>query len=178
MGFDDIVLEHLDRYPMMQSIDAVVLAFQNACGPSRLAKDAVKARKVFLQEWHHSVQNDDPIYIPIGNGMCRVSLYRCRLAGLNPEDIFGLYADLLSNPLPDKDRILEEHLNTLAMMAEEGRIPFTSIDFLTFLAMGKMKTQPVHSDIYRNTYHPDYCIVQQHALKKLIRSARSSQRTL
>ncbi len=177
MSFDAILSEHLSRYPLMRAEDVVKLAYQNAYGPGHLLKDAAKAEKWFISEWEACGPNEDPVYVPIGRDMCRVSLYRCREMGLDQGAVFGLFRDCAKAIPADGHAVMAGNLNTALEMIDAGSLNADPTPIHLALAMGKALPQPAHSVLYRERYNPAYRVVRQRALKALLKASRSSPRT-
>ena len=175
MRFDEIVLDHMARYPLMQAEDLIKLAFQNAYGPGHLIRDREKARRYFLAEWDICVPNDDPVYLSIGSGLCRVSLYRCRENGIVPEEVFGLFCDAAQSIPADARDVMVEDLNIILDLIESGEIEADAVPVHMALAMDGRVDQPSHSARYRDAYRPAYRVVKQYAVRQLLRGIRSSR---
>ena len=159
----------------MQAEDLIKLAFQNAYGPGHLIRDREKARRFFLAEWDSCVPNDDPLYLPIGRGLCRVSLYRCRENGIEPGEIFGLFCDAAQSIPADARDVMVEDLNIILDLIESGGIAADAVPVHMALAMDGRVDQPSHSARYRDAYRPAYRVAKQHAVRSLLRGIRSSR---
>ncbi len=175
MRFDEIVMEHADRYPLMQAEDLIKLAYQNAYGPGHLIRDREKARRFFMAEWDICVPNDDPIYLPIGSDLCRVSLYRCREKGIAPESVFDLFCDAAAVIPQDARDVMIDDLNIILDLIESGDLGADAVPIHLALAMEGRVDQPSHSEKYRNAYRPAYRVAKQHAVRRMLRSVRSSR---
>ena len=169
--FSDVLLSHLDRYPKMQLQDCVKLAYQAEFGPGHLLRDSARALNFLRQEMASAQPNGDPLYLPIGNGLCRVSLPACVQRGLSPEQVFDLFARAALTVKGDK-RLFHKTLREIPVLIDEGLLPYDGGEADIFLIQYEDKGCPPlhHSDAYRQAYHPAYRVVWQKQFKDLLHS--------
>ena len=86
---EDILLQHLERYPQMEPQDAVKLIYQQEFGPGHLIRDEKKALEFLRQEMAGAGEPlpGEALYESIGNGLCRLNLRPCKAKGIPAEDI-------------------------------------------------------------------------------------------
>ncbi len=165
--FDRILLDHYARYPLMELQDALKLAYQNAFGPGHMMRNPKEAEKAFLREWAGCTTNADPLYVPVGNGLCRASLYACREKGLPAPAVFELFRSACAQR--EGEGILGENLLILQDLCEQELLPFDPVQVHILSAKGIR--QPHHSKRYLEQYAPSYRLVMQHAFRELLRQA-------
>lgn len=171
--FSDILLSHLDRYPDMQLQDCVKLAHQSEFGPGHLLKDEAKALKFLKTEMDTCTPNDDPLYLPIGNGLCRLNLYACKQKGITPDQVFSLFAHAAKTVQGDKRNFLRS-LREIRQLIDEEALPYDPGEADYFFITYEDKHHPLmhHSDVYKAAYAPAYRVVWQKQLKDFLKSLR------
>lgn len=171
--FSDVLLAHLERYPRMQLEDCMKLAYQSIFGPGHLIKDEKKARRMLEEELKTCAPNNDPLYLPIGNGLCRLNLFACREKGLTADMIYPLFAHCASTVEGDK-RELKNCIREMKDLIDRDLLPYDMGLADYFFIRYEDKNYPLmhHSDIYRNAYAPAYRVVWQKQLKGFLKSIR------
>ena len=171
--FADILLSHLERYPDMQLEDCVKLAYQNVFGPGHLLKDEQKALKFLKDEMASCASNDDPLYLPIGNGLCRLSLPACKARGITAEQIFPLFAHAAKTVKGDM-RDLKSVIREIRDLIDQDALPYDPGMADYFFIRYEDKRYPLmhHSDAYKRAYAPAYRVVWQKQLKDFLKTLR------
>lgn len=171
--FSDILLTHLERYPDMQLQDCVKLAHQSEFGPGHLLKDENKALKFLKAEMDSCKPNDDPLYLPIGNGLCRLSLPACKQKGITAEQVFKLFSHAAKTVQGDK-RNFHKTIQEIKKLLDEDMLPFDPGEADYFFITYEDKGYPMlhHSDVYKKTYAPAYRVVWQKQLKDFLKTLR------
>ena len=160
--FSDILLSHLERYPAMQLEDCVKLAYQHVFGPGHLLRDSKKALKYLQDEMASCQPNSDPLYLPIGNGLCRVSLPACRERGIAPEQLFPLFAHAAQTVQGDK-RALKNVIREIRDLIDQDALPYDMGMADYFFIRYEDQRYPLmhHSAAYKAAYAPAYRVVWQ-----------------
>lgn len=68
-----------------------------------------------------------------------------------------------------------DDLNIILDLIESGDLGADAVPIHLALAMEGRVDQPSHSEKYRNAYRPAYRVVKQHAVRRMLRSVRSSR---
>lgn len=172
--FEEILLQHFDRYPKMEPQDAVKLIYQQAFGPGHLIKDERKALAYLQQEMAGAGEPlpGEALYESIGNGLCRLNLRPCKAKGIPMEDILRLFMETANGTQGEKKQFIAG-IHVLQKLAEEDETPFEPVLLDIFLAKYP-KTCPAvhHSDAYRLAYQPAYRVVNQKRLKDYLKANR------
>ena len=171
--FSDVLLAHLERYPQMQLEDCVKLAHQSVFGPGHLLKDEKKALKFLRDEMASCKPNDDPLYLPIGNGLCRVSLPACKARGITADMLFPLFAHAAKTVEGDK-RELMQAIREIRDLIDRDMLPYDPGMADYFFIQYEDKRYPLmhHSDTYKRLYAPAYRVVWQKQLKAFLKTLR------
>ena len=171
--FSDILLSHLDRYPDMQLEDCVKLACQHVFGPGHLLKDSKKALKYLQDEMASCKPNSDPLYLPIGNGLCRVSLPACREKGITADQLFPLFSHAAITVQGDKKE-LKQLIREIRDLIDRDLLPYDPGMADYFFIRYEDQRYPMlhHSPIYRAAYAPAYRVVWQKQFKDFLKSLR------
>ena len=158
---EQILREHVKRYPLMQPTDAVKLIYQNEFGGGHLIRDE-EACLNYLRREYESVEKDPtmPLYEDIGNGIVRVNLAAVKL-----KDLDQLGKDFIHSAAEHKgmmSRFLSK-LSILMDLVSKGVFVFESTELAAYLAEYKNQGCPVvsHSEVYRNAYHPAYRVIKK-----------------
>ena len=171
----DTLLTHFARYPAMQAQDAVKLLYQMEFGPGHLIRDEKKALADLRSEMAALTASPlpgEPLYEPIGNGLCRLNLRPCKAKGIPLEDILRLFAETANGTQGDKKKF-SAGIHVLQKLAEEDETPFEPVLLDIFLAKYPKSCPAVHhSDAYRLAYQPAYRVVSQRKLKDYLKALR------
>lgn len=170
---EDVLLRHFAQYPKMEAQDAVKLLYQQEFGPEHAVKDAGKALALLRQEMAALPPREgEPLYEPIGNGLCRLNLRPCAERGIPAEDIARLFLETAQTTAGDKKRF-RQALRALQKLAEAGETPFDAIELDLFLSRYPDACPAVrHSVPYRLAYAPAYRVVAQKKLKAYLAEIR------
>ena len=171
---EDILAAHFAAYPQMTPQDAVKLLYQHEFGPEHMIADEEKALRTLEKETAAlSPAQNEPLYVPIGNGLCRLNLRPCLAKRIPNDFICRLFCDTARRVQGDKHRF-EGHLRALSRMAEKDETPFDAAELDLFLILYREKGCPAvhHSDRYRAAYAPAYRVVLQKRLKDALREGR------
>ena len=176
----DILLRHFDAYPAMLPQDAVKLMYQSEFGPEHMIGDEKKCLDMLRQEMAAlpSGPEKEPLYEPIGGGLCRLNLRPCAQRGIPPEDICRLFLETARGAHGDRRRF-QTALKELEQLAEEDQTPFEAIALDVFLIQYRDKNCPAlhHSESYRRAYGPAYRVVSQKRLKDYLAARRDGAKS-
>lgn len=171
---EDILLSHFDQYPAMQPQDAVKLVYQHTFGPGHMIRDAKKAALMLQQEMASLAPGKkEPLYEPIGNGLCRLNLRPCVEKGLDSAFILRLFLEAAQTTQATKKEF-RQNLRVLEKLAESEDTPFDPIELDLYMIHYEEKGYPTvhHSDVYRASYAPAYRVVIQKKLKDALKALR------
>ncbi len=163
-NFEEILIYHFGKYPLMTPQDAVKLAFQSAKGCGHLVKSTDFAMSMLENELEHTPENlSTELFEPIGNGYIRLYLAPAKAKGISTEKICAAFIKS-ANEGPVND--ISENIAVLKSVAEQGKAPFSEKELSAFLSeySGEMLS---HSDIYRESYHPAYRVILESLAKDL-----------
>lgn len=171
----DILARHFAEYPAMGPQDAVKLLYQMEFGPEHMIRDEKKSLEMLRQEMAQlrPREGTEPLYEPIGNGLCRLNLRPCLQRGIPAEDIHRLFCQAAGSTQGDK-RHFRELLGELEEMAEGDETPFEAIELDIFLIPYRDRNCPPlhHSEAYRAAYAPAYRLAPQKKVKEYLKKLR------
>ena len=174
----DVLAEHFARYPYMDPQDAVKLLYQAEFGPEHMITDEKKSLALLEAEMAGLTADahGEPLYEPIGNGLCRWNLKPCVEKGIPAADIHRLFLETSRSVKGDKRRFLES-LRMLEEMAEGDETPFDALALDVFLIRYRDRKCPAvhHSEGYRRAYRPAYRVVSQKKLKDYLTALRQAR---
>lgn len=192
MEFRHYLKEQWKLHPATQPQDVIKHCYQAACGAEHLLTDIEKAKAYFYQEYHAvSGQYGIPLYEPISDDFCRVSLAAWKAEGHNPEKLFTLFAaSVCASEISDTEDIAPTAHSTpdysakissssgsceavfwayfsvaeTLVLAQEA--PFSEKEWHDFCSLYKKSGMlPVHhSEAYRLAEHPAYRLVRREFL--------------
>lgn len=159
---ENILLSHFDKYPKATVQDFYKLLYQNEFGGGHLITDPVasleriKAEAAVLSPRKLAVE-------PIGNGLARLYL------APNPVVSFETINRLFCHSAKQHTGSLksfEGKLAVMALLAKDGKLPFSQREAENYISEYKAKGFPMvsHSPWYREQYQPAYRIVRQEFL--------------
>lgn len=149
--------EHFVNFPELAPQDAVKFLYQRFMGPGHLISDEEAAAARLREEWDE-VNADDtaPLSTPLGGGLCRLHLRRCKALGLSPDTVARLFVLTAQRVYPDRSG-LEQALELIRSL------PFPPEEVNEYLQEYRAQGCPMvsHSDHFRSRYSPAYRIVSE-----------------
>lgn len=166
MNFDDILKEHLKKYPDMQPSDAVKLAYQSCFGPEHMITDPTAAVSRIKAEYAQAEHTDMPRVECLGR------FSRLYLDSEFSDAELSLIGKMFvsSARLPKGDmRELYGMLGRIEYFAELGQMSFSGSDFRKFRAEYEAFGCPAirHSEGYREKYQPSYRLIDSRYVRLL-----------
>ena len=155
MNFTETLLTHARLYPKIQPVDAVKLAYQAVFGPEHMISEPGAALERLKSEYS-AVTHTSPFRTEALGRFSRVYID----SELNESElslIGKMFISSASSPKGDTEEF-EGALDIIALLAKEGRLPFSADEFGKFRAEYE-KNAVSHSDIYRSEYKPAYRLV-------------------
>jgi len=156
--FKEILIRHLEQYPLMQAEDIYKLAYQFSFGPGHFFINEEEALKRLFNE-AEQVNEKEMEIVEVGNGYYRYHL-------VNDETtlrkIYEAFIKTIKEGKPSNIDF-ESLLNEIGSYLNNLIISFDSNNFTNLTNEMKQKGYPAisHSDLYRNTYHPHYRLVKK-----------------
>ena len=158
---EQILREHVKRYPLMQPTDAVKLIYQNEFGGGHLIRDE-EACLNYLRREYASMEKDAtvPLCEDIGNGIVRVNL-----VAVKEENLEQLGREFIRSAAEHQGDFFSflSKLSILKKLTVEGIFAFGTEELGVYLAEYEKAGCPVvsHSEVYRNAYHPAYRVIKK-----------------
>jgi hypothetical protein len=172
MEFKECLLEQAKRYPEMQALDYLKLAYQSAYGCEHLLKDIDHAKAYFDEEYASTKKTSAlPLSEEIGNGVCRVNLGVWKSGGYEDFALFELFLRS-AQPKANGPAIFVTNCKIVTQAIEEGQIPLAFTDWKESLAEKEIAGPgPVHhSEHYEKAYDPHYRVIDSALLEDFLSS--------
>ncbi len=150
-----LLYEHYVNYKELTPQDAVKFLYQRFMGPGHLISDEEAAAARLRVEWDEIDADDTaPLSIPLGGGLCRLNLRRCKALGLSPDTVARLFVLTAQHVTPDRSG-LEQALELICSL------PFPPGLAEAYLSAYRAQGCPMvsHSEAFRARYSPSYRIV-------------------
>ena len=166
---NQLLSQHIARYPRMQFDDIYKLLHQAALGPGHAVKDAAVARAWLEKEAAElgpgPVEPEQDVISPDGR-LARVHLRTWLAAGRSLDDLNRAFVATANSYPPSRER-LEKFCGCLGDLAAAGGIPFVPQDVLAYFDRIAQASYPVvhHSKTYSDAYKPAYRVVDIDHLK-------------
>jgi len=160
---DQLLSQHIARYPRMQLDDIYKLLHQAALGPGHAVKDVTNARAWLEKEAAElgpgPAEPENDIISPDGK-LARVHLRSWVAAGKSLDDLNRVFVETANSYTPSRER-LEKFCGCLGDLAGAGRIPFAQQEVVAYFDRIAQASYPVvhHSRTYTDTYKPAYRVV-------------------
>ena len=160
---NQLLSQHIARYPRMQLDDIYKLLHQAALGPGHAVKDAAVARAWLEKEVAElgpgPVEPDKDVISPDGR-LARVHLRSWVTAGRSLDDLNRAFVETANSYPPSLER-LEKFCGCLGDLAGAGGIPFAQQNVLAYFDRIAQASYPVvhHSKTYSDAYKPAYRVV-------------------
>lgn len=156
MDFEEILLFHFSKYPLMTPQDAVKLCYQSAFGCGHLVKNEEFAMSMLKNELKNTKENPGAqLFEPIGEGYLRLDLHAAKAKSIPEEKIVGIFIESANS---GHKTAIEPKIELLEKLAEEGKTPFLKEVLCAYLAEynGEMVS---HSEEYKKAYSPAYRVI-------------------
>ena len=160
---NQLLSQHIARYPRMQLDDIYKLLHQAALGPGHAVKDVTNARAWLEKEAAElgpgPVEPENDIISPDGR-LARVHLRSWVAAGRRLDDLNRVFFETANSYTPSRER-LEKFCGCLGDLASAGGIPFAQQAVLAYFDRIAQAGYPVvhHSNTYTDSYKPAYRVV-------------------
>jgi hypothetical protein len=163
--------QHLQRYPRMALADIYKLLHQAAMGAGHAIDDVDAARRRLEAEAAQlGAGPADPMADPISpdGELARIHLRPYLGAGRELSALFDAFVQTARTRAPDPDK-LAKFCGCLGDLAQAGGIPFTRAQVEAYVSDIVAEGYPVvrHSDAYRTAYAPAYRVVALSSLPEL-----------
>lgn len=150
--------EHYVNFKGMKIQDAVKFLYQHYMGPGHLIADEKVVLARLKEEWDRVPADPEaPLYHPLGNGLCRLNLSKCKAINLSYNTIARLFLLTAQHFVKDPQG-LEESLELVYSL------PFPKEQVEVYLTQYKALGCPMvsHSPHFREQYCPAYRIVSEY----------------
>lgn len=154
--FENILLYHFEKYPLMTPVDAVKLCYQSAFGCGHLVKNRDFALSMLKKELDETTPDFNvQLFEPIGGGYIRLDLRKAKAEGISEEKIAEIFIESANSGVKSE---FETKISFLKKLAKEGKTPFSEKALSEYLSdyNGEMVS---HSEGYRKAYFPAYRVV-------------------
>ena len=164
----NIILEHVKKYPLMEIRDVAKLIYQSEFGGGHMITNPQMSLNR-IQEEYKSLGTkalDVPSVVEnIGNGLYRIYL-SCLDYGISANVLNEIFVHSANNK---KGSVagLEEKIELVTGMCQEGQLPYYLEDALEFFEAWENEGYPAmsHSETYRQNYYPAYRVVEENFVK-------------
>ncbi len=150
-------------HPSMQPQDVAKLCYQATYGAEHLLTDAQSAKDWLLHEFEKTPPREEPLFENISDRYCRVNLGAWKAHGLTADSLFIMFYQTASTKTNASMQTFETCLQEITSMAEDGLLPFSVEEWLSFLSSYNRQALH-HSDVYRTAEMPAYRVVLRELL--------------
>jgi hypothetical protein len=158
-----LLLQHFQRYPLMEAMDFHKLIFQSTMGPAHAVTSIENTKKWFLEEWTQtSSLQDVPMIedISYSTPIFRVHFAPCKRKGISPERVLNCFIESSASFL-ENSSMYEACVEEFVEITKN--LPFAQFhtDFQERAKRVQQKKAgiPRHSDSFRTVYQPHYRII-------------------
>jgi hypothetical protein len=160
---NQLLSQHVQRYPRMELADIYKLLHQAAMGAGHAIDDVDAARRRLEAEAAQLRPGPaDPIADPISpdGELARIHLRPYLAGGQDLGKLFDAFVETARARQPDRDK-LAKFCGCLADLADAGGIPFARAQVEAYVGEIGAQGYPVvhHSQAYRSAYAPAYRVV-------------------
>lgn len=162
-AFQDVVISHCMRYPLLQVEDLYKLTHQASLGSEHAVKDIDGARAWMVREIDQlpaSSQEPQTDIISPATGIARVHLGPFIKAGGEPEALLQAFVRT-ANEYRGSSLLLKEYWKNIENLAENAVIKFNLEDLGITISRMEAAGFPAvhHSAQYAAAYHPSYRVI-------------------
>lgn len=164
----NIILEHVNRYPLIEIQDIAKLIYQSEFGGGHMISDSQMSLKR-IQEEYNSL-SEEALCVPsdveiIGNGLLRIYL-SCMKHGISADVLNEMFVYSANNK---KGTVagLEEKIALVISMCQDGSLSYPTDKAIEFFKAWENDGYPAisHSETYRQNYHPAYRVIEDNFAK-------------
>ena len=164
MEFEEILLYHFKKYPLMTPQDAVKLCYQSAFGCGHLIKNEEIALSMLKNEMESiSCDSGAQMCEPIGEGYVRLDLHRAKAENISAESICKIFIESANSG--ERTEIAPK-IELLKKLSSTGKTPFSEKELSEYLS-GYNGEMVSHSEEYRRAYSPAYRVVLEKLAENL-----------
>jgi len=168
VAWEQLIKQHIERYPAIQPADVYKLVYQGTFGPAHLGSDSTQIL-VYLNAELAEIDADSTasLYeniVPSGKKI-RLNLKRLKATNISPQKI--VQAILNSNfGLPADSAKFIRRWAAIEKLVADNRLPLPRAEFFAFSDSVKKAGYPVihHSAQYIQNYRPAYRVIERHYL--------------
>lgn len=160
----EILIQHCNKYPLMEVQDMIKLIYQNEFAGGHLVNNELESF-VRLQAEVDSIKkisldHETPLFEDIGNGLVRLYLNQIHKYQTEIKTINCFFVNT-SNSVRGKVENFEKKVDVLKKCCEEGVLPFAASEVERYFKELAAKGYPPvsHSESYRRAYNPSYRVV-------------------
>ena len=161
--FNQIILNHMLKYPKSEALDILKLIYQNEFGCGHLVKDEMQCLQMLMNEFNlvSEAETKGALFEHIGNGYSRISLLDAKKDQISAE----LIARLFYLSAKRQDGNIESFLKKVGELKElfrQNELQFYVSEIEDFVnEWRKHGCKPFsHSNTYRKNYRPCYRVIQ------------------
>lgn len=155
----ELLIEHYQTYPKLQTEDVFKYIFQSAFGCEHLVSDEKTVLDRIKEEYASVSTANEPYKDQLDGEYSRVWL-SCLNAGLKAETLAKLFC-FSAVKEPNGVQMLKEKLDTATELVRCGDLPLNKDDFNTALCRWQENGYPAvhHSEVFRSEYRPAYRVI-------------------
>lgn len=164
----DVLLQHFEKYPVMQLRDMVKMIYQNEFAGGHLITNERDSLNRLREECgalneHTCIAQSSRLFEDVGNDLCRLHLDK--LISSNSDislETVNRFFVCTANSVTGNVESFAEKLDVLRQCCRDKELPYSIEDVDAYLANYKNMGYPAvsHSETYRQAYCPAYRIVK------------------
>lgn len=150
-----LLQNHYVNFPDLEVQDAVKFLYQHHMGPGHLINDEAAALSRLKAEWDDILPDPDaPLFYPLGNGLCRLNLNRCKADNLSIFTVAKIFILTAQHFAPNR-QALAKSLDLVKAL------PFSQEEVNEYLRQYRAQDCPMvsHSPRFHQEYSPSYRVV-------------------
>ena len=157
-----LLLEHLEKYPLMQPQDCVKLFYQSRMGCGHFLSGSSQVQARLQKEYQTCPHTGQLLFESLGHDYCRLHLSAFDASELSLETLGNLFVYSSQQPSAGENA-LKEDLLMFDTMVRSKEVPFALSHWESFLSQYQSAGFPAisHSDTYRQAYHPSYRVLHR-----------------
>ena len=169
--FENIYLEHYQKYPLMELVDYYKLTYQAVFGVKHLLIDSTKAKQYLLSELSSITPKNEELFknISIDSSIVRINLKTFKYKSYNPDILFNIMKTSAEKISGSEDTFYE-YWNSLLKLIDNKKILLDPIVAKKYtLYFEKPLKEKHHSEIYIKSYDPHYRVVLKSEFEKFFK---------
>ena len=174
----NLIMRHLNRYPLMEVQDVYTLIYQGAMGATYMLQDVENFEERLIQEFTEAQPDENQTLwetIRPDGQLIRVHIPALKARGGSAQKLATLSLWTTSIVVGNQDDLMDGWETFQKVCAEKRLRQFDRMEIDNVTAWAEKNNYPStrHTRVYREAYHPHYRLLRREFLQTLLENNQS-----